>query len=106
MNANGRTIIAVDAAGGDFAPQEVVRGAATAAEEYGANIALVGRKALLEKLLRRYPAELNLTIVEATEVIDCSESPVQAVRSKPDSSIVVGTKLVRDGFASTIDESG
>ena len=106
MNANGRLIIAVDAAGGDFAPQEVVKGAADAAEEYGANIALVGRKALLEKLLRRYPAELNLTVVEATEIIDCNESPVQAVRSKPDSSIVVGTKLVRDGFASAFVSAG
>ena len=106
MKANGQTIIAVDAAGGDYAPQEVVKGAADAAEEYGANIALVGRKALLEKLLRRYPAELNLTVVEATEIIDCNEHPVQAVRSKPDSSIVVGTKLVRDGFASAFVSAG
>jgi len=106
MRANGQIIVAVDAAGGDYAPQEVVRGAATAAEEYGVHVALVGRKALLEKLLRRYPAELNLTIVEATEVIGCNESPVQAVRSKPDSSIVVGTRLVHDGFASAFVSAG
>jgi len=106
MRANGQITVAVDAAGGDYAPREVVKGAAAAAEEYGVHVALVGRKALLEKLLRRYPAELNLTIVEATEVIDCSESPVQAVRSKPDSSIVVGTKLVHDGFASAFVSAG
>jgi phosphate acyltransferase len=106
MRANGQIIVAVDAAGGDYAPQEVVKGAAAAAEEYGVHVALVGRKALLEKLLRRYPAELNLTVVEATEVIDCNESPVQAVRSKPNSSIVVGTKLVRDGFASAFVSAG
>ena len=106
MKANSQIIIAVDAAGGDYAPHEVVKGAAAAAEEYGAHVVLVGRKALLEKLLRRYPVELNLTVVEATEVIDCNESPVQAVRSKPDSSIVVGTKLVHDGFASAFVSAG
>jgi glycerol-3-phosphate acyltransferase PlsX len=106
MRANGQIVIAVDAAGGDYAPQEVVKGAAAAAEEYGVHVALVGRKALLEKLLRRYPVELGLTVVEATEVIDCNESPVQAVRSKPDSSIVVGTRLVHDGFASAFVSAG
>lgn len=106
MRANGYITVAVDAAGGDYAPQEVVKGAAAAAEEYGVHVALVGRRALLEKLLRRYQAELNLTLVEATEVIDCNESPVQAVRSKPDSSIVVGTKLVHDGFASAFVSAG
>lgn len=106
MKANDQITVAVDAAGGDYAPQEVVKGAAAAAEEYGVHVALVGRKALLEKLLRRYPAELNLTLVEATQVIDCKEPPVQAVRSKPHSSIVVGTKLVRDGFASAFVSAG
>jgi len=96
----------VDAAGGDYAPQEVVKGAAAAAQDYGIHVALVGRKALLEKLLRRYPVELGLTAVEATEVIDCNEPPVQAVRSKPDSSIVVGTRLVKDGFASAFISAG
>jgi len=106
MRANGQIVVAVDAAGGDYAPQEVVKGAAAAAEDYGVHVALVGRKALLEKLLRRYPVEPSLTIVEATEVIDCNETPVQAVRSKPDSSIVVGTRLVKDGFASAFISAG
>ena len=98
--------MAVDAAGGDYAPHEVVKGAAAAAEEYGAHVALVGRKALLEKLVRRQAAELSLTIVEASEVIDCNEPPVQAVRNKPDSSIVVGTRLVQEGAASAFVSAG
>ncbi len=106
MRDNGHTVVAVDAAGGDYAPQEVVKGAAAAAEEYGVHVALVGRTALLEKLLRRYRVEPSLTIIEATEVIDCNESPIQAVRNKPDSSIVVGTSLVRDGFASAFVSAG
>jgi glycerol-3-phosphate acyltransferase PlsX len=106
MRANGQIVVAVDAVGGDYAPQEVVKGAAAAAEEYGVHVALVGRTALLEKLLRRHRVKSALAIVEATEVIDCNEPPVQAVRSKPDSSIVVGTKLVRDGLASAFVSAG
>jgi glycerol-3-phosphate acyltransferase PlsX len=106
MKNNGRITVAVDAAGGDYAPHEVVKGAAAAAEEYGAQVALVGRKALLEKLVRHYGGEPGLTIVEASEVIDCNEPPVQAVRSKPDSSIVVGTKLVQEGLASAFVSAG
>ncbi|MCJ7763724.1 MAG: phosphate acyltransferase PlsX [Dehalococcoidales bacterium] len=99
-------IIAVDAAGGDYAPQEVVKGAAAAVEEYGVEVALVGRRSPLEMLARRYEVEPGLTIIEAAEVIGCNESPVQAIRSKPNSSIVVGTKLVRDGVASAFISAG
>ncbi|MBN2463899.1 MAG: phosphate acyltransferase PlsX [Dehalococcoidia bacterium] len=99
-------IIAVDAAGGDYAPQEVVKGAAAAVEEYGVDVALVGRRAPLEMLARRYEVEPGLAIVEATEVIGCNEPPVQAVRGKPNSSIVVGTRLVRDGLASAFISAG
>ena len=99
-------IIAVDAAGGDYAPHEIVKGAAAAAEEYGIGVALVGRKSPLEKLVRRCEVEASLNIVEATDVIGCNEPPVQAVRSKPNSSIVVGTRLVRDGAASAFVSAG
>jgi glycerol-3-phosphate acyltransferase PlsX len=106
MRANGHITVAVDAAGGDYAPHEVVKGAAAAAEEYGVNVVVVGRKALLEKLVRRYRDEPGVTIVEASEIIGCNEPPVQAVRGKPDSSIVVGTRLVQEGVASAFVSAG
>jgi len=106
MRPDNQMIIAVDAAGGDYAPHEIVKGAAAAAEEYGVDVALVGRKTPLEKLLRRYEVGPRLTIVEATEVIGCNEPPVQAVRGKQNSSIVVGTRLVRDGVASAFISAG
>jgi len=106
MNSNGHITVAVDAAGGDYAPHEVVKGAAAAVEEYGTHVVLVGRKALLEKLVKRQAVEPGLTIVEAAQVIDCNEPPVQAVRNKPDSSIVVGTRLVQDGAASAFVSAG
>ena len=99
-------IIAVDAAGGDYAPREIVKGAAEAAEEYRIDIALVGRKTILDRLARHYARKPNLTIIEAGQIIESNEHPVQAIRSKPDSSIVVGTKLVRDGIASAFVSAG
>ncbi|HIE17252.1 MAG TPA: phosphate acyltransferase PlsX [Dehalococcoidia bacterium] len=99
-------MIAVDAAGGDYAPHEVVKGAVAAVEEYQLDVALVGRKALLQMLARHHGMKSGLTIVQASQVIECNESPLQAVRSKPDSSIVVGTKLVRDGTASAFVSAG
>ena len=100
-------IIAVDADGGDFAPRELVRGAVEASDEYGVGIILIGKKTILDMLGRRYGRKKrNITIIEATQGIECSESPVQAVRSKPDSSIVIGTKLVKDGKAAAFVSAG
>jgi len=99
-------IIAVDASGGEYAPREVVAGAIKAIEEYKVDIALVGRKTILQMLSRRHLKNPGLTIVEANEVIEYRESPVQAIRSKPDSSIVVGTQMVKDGTASAFVSAG
>ncbi|MBI4303731.1 MAG: phosphate acyltransferase PlsX [Chloroflexi bacterium] len=99
-------VIAVDAAGGDYAPHEIVKGAIKAAQEYKIEIALVGRKDILYVLAGRHLAKLGMTIVDASETIDFHESPVEAVRGKPGSSIVVGTNLVRDGKASAFVSAG
>jgi glycerol-3-phosphate acyltransferase PlsX len=98
--------IAVDATGGEYAPYEIVKGAIKAAREYEVEIALVGRKEILYVLAGRHLAKLNMSIIDAGQVIAPQESPVEAVRSKPDSSIVVGTNLVRDGEASAFVSAG
>ncbi len=99
-------IIAVDAAGGDYAPHEVVKGAIKAAQEYNVEIALVGRKDILSVLAGRHLGKLGMTIVDASQTIESKESPIEAVKSKPESSIVVGTNLVRDGLASAFISAG
>jgi glycerol-3-phosphate acyltransferase PlsX len=99
-------LIAVDAAGGDFAPHEIVKGALAAAEQFGIEVALVGRKTSLRMLERRLNKKSALQIFNAREIISFSDHPVQAVRNKRDSSIVVGTKLVRDGLASAFVSAG
>lgn len=99
-------IIAVDAEGGDYAPHEVVKGAIKAAEELEVEIALVGRKEVLHVLAGKHLEKLGMTIVDATEVIGFHEHPVEAVTSKAQSTIVVGTNLVKEGAAAAFVSAG
>ena len=99
-------LIAIDAVGGEYAPHEIVKGAIKAAQEYKVEIALVGRKDILYVLAGRYLGKLGMTIIDASEAIGFDESPLEAIRSKPDSSIVVGINLVRDGRASAFVSAG
>ena len=99
-------IIAVDASGGDYAPHEIVKGAIKAAQEYGVEIVLVGKKKVLHVLAGRHLQKLGITIVEASQTIGCDESPIKAIRSKPHSSIVVGVNLVKEGKAAAFVSAG
>lgn len=99
-------LIAVDAAGGEHAPYEVVKGAVKAAQDHELDIALVGRRGVLHVLASRYAKKHGFTIIEASQVIEPNESPIEAIRSKPDSSIVVGINLVRDGAAAAFVSAG
>jgi glycerol-3-phosphate acyltransferase PlsX len=88
--------IAVDAMGGDFAPAQVVRGAALAATEYGIDISLVGLPATVQPLLDSHP---RLQLVPCTQLIAMDEHPAQAVRSKPDASMTVCARMCKQGRA-------
>jgi phosphate acyltransferase len=99
-------LIAIDAAGGDYAPHEIVKGARKAAQEYEVDIALVGRKSILHVLASHYLRKTAITIIDASQVIELHEPPVKAIRSKPDSSIVVGINLVKNGIASAFVSAG
>lgn len=103
--------IALDAAGGDHAPDETVRGAILAVEELGIRVLLVGPEALVtraldrENVARRGLAS-SLEVVPAEEAISMDESPVVAVRSKPNSPPVVAARLVRDSRADGLVTAG
>ena len=88
-------IIAVDAAGGEYAPHEIVKGAIKAAHDYGISIALIGRKDLLHVQVGRHRKNLDISLVDASQTIKDHESPVEAVNNKPDSSIMVGVNMVK-----------
>ncbi|EKX95440.1 phosphate acyltransferase PlsX [Selenomonas sp. oral taxon 138] len=99
--------IAVDAMGGDFAPKEIVRGAVEAAKKYDCEIVLVGdEKQIRAELHGEDPASLRISIVHASEVIGMNEHPAEAVRSKKDSSVVVATRLVKDGSCDAVFSAG
>lgn len=91
--------ILIDAYGGDNAPQEIVNGALLALYKYPELcITLVGKQNELETLLaqKSYDAS-RLQIINATEVISCEESPVNAIRTKKDSSLVVALDELKKG---------
>ena len=92
--------IAVDAMGGDKAPDEIVAGARQAATELGVPILLVGRPEVLADLAG------DLEILPATEVIEMGDDPGQGVRRKKDSSLVRAAEAVRDGTASAMVSAG
>ena len=99
--------IALDALGGDHAPDVNVDGAIEAARELGISTMLVGQKERIEPLLRaRGAAGLPIEIVDASEVIGMDESPVEAVRKKRDSSLRVCARLVKSGSAVAMVSAG
>ena len=97
------TRIALDAMGGDLAPQETVRGAVDAAAR-GVDVVLVGDEARLRPLLAA--AGADLPIVHAPEAIGMGEDVGAAIRDKRQASISVAARLVADGEASGLVSAG
>ena len=100
--------IAVDAMGGDHAPEAEVEGAVRAAKAYQVQIVLVGREELVQKELARYEDSMGLPIkvVHASEVVTMEDSAAKAMRNKRDSSIRVASRLVRDGVVQGLVSAG
>ena len=100
--------VVLDAMGGDNAPSEMVKGAVDAiGKEKNLEVFLVGIQEVIEKELSscRYDKE-RIHIVHASEVIETAEPPVNAIRRKKDSSIVVGMKMVKAGEADAFVSAG
>ena len=106
MSSN-KTVIAVDALGGDLGPSVVVPGAIEAARQTGAKILLVGNEATLDGELNRLsPSGVDLEIVHAPEVAGMDEKPSDILRRKKNASIQVACRLVRDGAAQGVVSAG
>ncbi len=98
--------IALDAMGGDHAPAEIVRGGVEYARMSGRKVLLVGQPEPIERVLADLDTSgLDLEIVPASQVIGFGEK-ITSVRSKRDSSIHVGARLVRDGKATAFVSAG
>src|SRR5581483_3222814 len=102
------SVIALDAMGSDRAPKPEIEGALQAARQYGVQVILVGPEDVLRAEVERHPYSTGLPveIVHASEVIGMEEKAVQAVRTKRDSSMRVGLRLVREGRAAAFISAG
>jgi phosphate acyltransferase len=98
--------IALDAMGGDFAPDQVVAGGVQAHRELGIEVIFVGQKDKVDKALVASGAGKWAQIEDAPEVIGMDEHPANAVRSKKASSIVRGIQMVEDGRVSGFVSAG
>ena len=105
--------LALDAMGGDYAPQEIVLGGLDALSQYDfmEKLYLVGKRDAIEAVLKEAEKDrkidyTKLEIVEANEVIEMDDHPATAYRRKKDASITVATRLVREGTADAVVSAG
>ncbi|MCC8066419.1 MAG: phosphate acyltransferase PlsX, partial [Clostridiales bacterium] len=100
--------VVVDAMGGDNAPGELVKGAVQAVQgRENISVILTGKKDAIESELARYSYPKDrVEIVPCEEVIETAEPPVNAVRTKKNSSLVVGLQMVKKGEADAIVSAG
>lgn len=99
--------IALDAMGGDYAPQELVNGAWEFVRAYPEHhVIMVGDRSKIREVLQGRELGENLSIVHAPSVIEMGEHPAQAVRKKRDASVVVCADLVRNGDAQAMVSAG
>lgn len=100
--------VAVDAMGGDHAPLEIVKGAVEAVNSReNIKVFLVGKEEAVRAELEKYQYDpARVEVVNATETIEMAEPPVQAIRKKKDSSIVVAMKMVKNKEADAFVGAG
>lgn len=99
--------VVVDGMGGDYSPKAVVEGCVLAQKEYDLEIVITGPEEQIIKELNKYSYNKEkISIVDAKEVIGVNESPVKALKSKKDSSMVKALQMVRDEEVDAIISAG
>jgi glycerol-3-phosphate acyltransferase PlsX len=99
--------IAIDAMGGDNAPEEVVKGSIQARDEYKLHIILSGKEIEIKKILEKNTSNFeNIEIINAEDVISNDDKPVMAIRRKKESSLVKALYAVKNHEADAIVSAG
>ena len=103
-----KIIVALDAMGGDYAPEQTVKGAVNAVNSSREiKVILVGKQDLIQEELAKYEYNSDsIEVVHAEEIIDMGDVPTAAIKNKKDSSLVVAMRLVRDGKADAVVSAG
>jgi phosphate acyltransferase len=98
--------VAVDALGGDNAPDAIIAGTIAAAERMPRDeVFLVGERALLEPIIDP-DAPPNLSVRDAAGAVGMEDNPTAALRAHPDASVAVAARMVRDGEADAFFSAG
>ncbi len=99
--------IIIDVMGGDKAPEEIIEGCVQAVNKLNINLVLVGKEKIIKQELRKYDYLKNkISIINAEQVIENEESPTKAIRTKKDSSMVVGLKMLKKGLGDAFVSAG
>lgn len=99
--------IAVDAMGGDNAPEDIVRGAMAFVEQHKNEVILIGDENKIAQIARTSPHwEKRLHVCHAPAVASATLSPTEVIRKQKDSSIVVAARLVKEGEANALVSAG
>ncbi|WP_312698819.1 phosphate acyltransferase PlsX [Sedimentibacter sp.] len=99
--------IAIDAMGGDNAPELIVKGSILARDEYNVGISFYGRENEIKKIVESSTSDFsNIDIINAEEIITNDDKPVMALRRKKDSSLVKAFNAVKDRQADAIVSAG
>lgn len=112
--ASTRARIAVDAMGGDYAPDEIIAGALRASAELDVDVLLVGDSQLIESYLKQhhnpvgneFRTQMNVEIVHADGFVAMDEEPLSGIRRKPNASINVAMDLVKEKRADAVVSAG
>ena len=99
--------VIVDAFGGDNAPQEIIKGAKLAADELGYDIVLVGDEEKIKgEAIKNNVLIENMQIVHAPDVISMKDAPTDILKSKNNSSMAVGLRLLAQGEGDAFVSAG
>ena len=93
--------------GGDYAPVETVKGAVEAVQQQDVAVLLVGDRDVVEAELAKYDVKARpITVVRSAGKIGDDEHPVQAIRQKPQASVIVASQLLKAGKADVLVSMG
>lgn len=99
--------VIIDAMGGDHAPDEIVKGACSAAGKYNADITLVGKEDEILRCAEQYDLDISdFEIIHTDETISMEDAPLTAVHKKKNSSMMVALKLLAEGHGDVLVSAG
>ncbi|MCL2564744.1 MAG: phosphate acyltransferase PlsX [Defluviitaleaceae bacterium] len=102
-----KVIVAVDAMGGDNAPNEVIKGSVRALANKNLHIKLFGPEDIIRSELANHDYdESRIEIIHAPEIVKMDESPTKAVRTKQNSSMIMAVNSVKEGFCDALVSAG